>query len=58
MKYSVNDSPKFKTKKSLKKYIKIQFSLNDVKDGIVYKDGEIQLYITDMKTLMAVLDSE
>jgi hypothetical protein len=56
--YSVNDGPKFKNKKTLQKWVNLHISMESVKDGLVYSDGTIQVYITDTKVLSALLSSE
>lgn len=57
-KYKINDSPEFKNKKTLQKWINIHVKPDSIKSGAVYTDGVIQLYVTDIRVLNAILNSE
>jgi hypothetical protein len=57
-KYKINDSPEFKNKKSLLKWVNMHINSEEISKGVIFADGVIQLYITDYKVLSAVLNAE
>ena len=57
MKYSVDDSPKFKSKKSLAKWCKLQLTPDRMAMGVVFSDGVMSFYIQSETLLYSVLEA-